>query len=171
MKNEILLKGLKWDWRKFWRKQSRYNPLFLATNSAHSVPTLHFVLLFPIIPYTTLLMQGISLFFIVPVQLAFLFFKLHFWSKFGANRPSTGTTAALFICVKNERIMMGCYFGSLRTIRVNAHRDRERSRVQDCRGREIKSQGKEKSATFKQYLADKLLYQRMLSIYERHGLR
>ena len=30
---------------------------------------------------------------------------------------------------------------------------------------------KEKSATFKQYLADKLLYQRMLSIYERHGLR
>lgn len=66
-------------------------------------------------------MQGISLFFIVPVQLAFLFFKLHFWSKFGANRPSTGTTAVLFICVKNERIMMGCYFGSLRTIRVNAH--------------------------------------------------
>ena len=30
----------------------------------------------------------------------------------------------------------------------------------------LKAQGKEKSATFKQYLADKLLYQRMLSIYE-----
>lgn len=35
----------------------------------------------------------------------------------------------------------------------------------------LKAQGKGKSATFKQYLADKLLYQRMLSIYERHGLR
>ena len=34
----------------------------------------------------------------------------------------------------------------------------------------LKTQGKEKSATFKQYLADKLLYQRMLSIYDRHGL-
>lgn len=65
-------------------------------------------------------MQGISLFFIVPVQLAFLFFKSHFWSKLGANRPSMGATAAFFIYVKNERIMTGCYFGSLRTIRVNA---------------------------------------------------
>lgn len=35
----------------------------------------------------------------------------------------------------------------------------------------LKTQGKEKSATFKQYLADKLLYQRMLSIYARYGLR
>ena len=35
----------------------------------------------------------------------------------------------------------------------------------------LKAQGKEKSATFKQHLADKLLYQRMLSIYERYGLR
>lgn len=35
----------------------------------------------------------------------------------------------------------------------------------------LKTQGKEKSATFKQYLAATLLYQRMLSIYERHGLR
>lgn len=35
----------------------------------------------------------------------------------------------------------------------------------------LKTQGKEKSATFKQHVADKLLYQRMLSIYERHGLR
>jgi uncharacterized small protein (DUF1192 family) len=35
----------------------------------------------------------------------------------------------------------------------------------------LKAQGKEKSATFKQYLADKLLYQRMLSIYARYGLR
>ena len=34
----------------------------------------------------------------------------------------------------------------------------------------LKLQGKEKSATFKQYLADKLLYQRMLSLYEKHGL-
>ena len=34
----------------------------------------------------------------------------------------------------------------------------------------LKLQGKEKSATFKQYLADKLLYQRMLSIYKRYGL-
>lgn len=62
-------------------------------------------------------MQGISLFSIVPVQQAFLFFKLHFWSIFGANRLSMGYhCCALFICVKNERIMMGCYFGSLRTI-------------------------------------------------------
>lgn len=35
----------------------------------------------------------------------------------------------------------------------------------------LKAQGKEKSATFKQHVADKLLYQRMLSIYERYGLR
>lgn len=34
----------------------------------------------------------------------------------------------------------------------------------------LKAQGKEKTVTFKQYLADKLLYQRMLSLYERHGL-
>lgn len=34
----------------------------------------------------------------------------------------------------------------------------------------MKAQGKEKTATFKQYLADKLLYQRMLSLYEKHGL-
>ncbi len=34
----------------------------------------------------------------------------------------------------------------------------------------LKSQGKERSATFKQHLADKLLYQRMLSLYEKHGL-
>lgn len=34
----------------------------------------------------------------------------------------------------------------------------------------LKAQGKEKSATFKQHVADKLLYQRMLSIYERYGL-
>ena len=34
----------------------------------------------------------------------------------------------------------------------------------------LRLQGKEKSATFKQYLADKLLYQRMLSLYEKHGL-
>lgn len=85
MKNEILLKGLKWDWRKFWRKQSRYNPLFLATNSAHSVPTLHFILLFPIIPYTALLMQGISLFSIMPSQLAFPFSRLPFRRKLGVN--------------------------------------------------------------------------------------
>ncbi len=34
----------------------------------------------------------------------------------------------------------------------------------------LKSQGKEKTATFKQYLSDKLLYQRMLSLYEKHSL-
>lgn len=34
----------------------------------------------------------------------------------------------------------------------------------------MKAQGKEKTATFKQYLADKLLYQRILSLYEKHGL-
>lgn len=34
----------------------------------------------------------------------------------------------------------------------------------------LKAQGKDKTATFKQYLADKLLYQRMLSLYEKHGL-
>ncbi len=34
----------------------------------------------------------------------------------------------------------------------------------------LKSQGKERSATFKQYLSDKLFYQRMLSIYEKHNL-
>lgn len=34
----------------------------------------------------------------------------------------------------------------------------------------LRSQGKDKTATFKQYLADKLLYQRMLSLYEKHGL-
>ncbi len=34
----------------------------------------------------------------------------------------------------------------------------------------LKSQGKEKSVTFKQHLSDKLFYQRVLSIYEKHGL-
>lgn len=34
----------------------------------------------------------------------------------------------------------------------------------------LKLQGKEKTVTFKQYLADKMLYQCMLSLYERHGL-
>lgn len=34
----------------------------------------------------------------------------------------------------------------------------------------LKAEGKEKTVTFKQYLADKLLYQRILSIYEDHGL-
>ena len=34
----------------------------------------------------------------------------------------------------------------------------------------LKLQGKEKSATFKQYLADKLLYKRMIALYEKHGL-
>lgn len=34
----------------------------------------------------------------------------------------------------------------------------------------MKSQGKERSVTFKQYLSDKLFYQRMLSIYEKHNL-
>lgn len=35
---------------------------------------------------------------------------------------------------------------------------------------ELKAQGKERTATFKQYMADKLLYQRMLALYEKHGL-
>lgn len=34
----------------------------------------------------------------------------------------------------------------------------------------LKAQGKEKSATFKQYLADRLFYQRMLALYEKYGL-
>lgn len=34
----------------------------------------------------------------------------------------------------------------------------------------LKAEGKEKTVTFKQFLADKLLYQRMLSLYEEHGL-
>lgn len=34
----------------------------------------------------------------------------------------------------------------------------------------LKVEGKEKTVTFKQYLADKLLYQRILSMYEDHGL-
>lgn len=34
----------------------------------------------------------------------------------------------------------------------------------------LKAEGKEKTVTFKQYLADKLLYQRILAMYEKHGL-
>lgn len=34
----------------------------------------------------------------------------------------------------------------------------------------LKAEGKEKTVTFKQHLADKLLYQRILSMYEDHGL-
>ncbi|PNV67146.1 hypothetical protein C2L71_09430 [Enteroscipio rubneri] len=34
----------------------------------------------------------------------------------------------------------------------------------------LKAQEKEKSATFKQYLGNRLMYQRMLALYEKHGL-
>ena len=34
----------------------------------------------------------------------------------------------------------------------------------------LKAQGKEKSATFKQYLGNRLMYQRLLALYEKHGL-
>lgn len=34
----------------------------------------------------------------------------------------------------------------------------------------MKVQGKDKTATFKQYLADKLMYQRILALYKKHGL-
>lgn len=34
----------------------------------------------------------------------------------------------------------------------------------------LKTEGKERTVTFKQFLADKLLYQRMLSMYEERGL-
>ena len=34
----------------------------------------------------------------------------------------------------------------------------------------LKAQGREKSVTFKQYLSNKLMYQRILSLYEKHGL-
>lgn len=35
---------------------------------------------------------------------------------------------------------------------------------------QLQAQGKERSATFKQYLADKLFYQRLLALYDKHGL-
>lgn len=34
----------------------------------------------------------------------------------------------------------------------------------------LKTQGREKSVTFKQYLSNKLMYQRILALYEKHGL-
>lgn len=34
----------------------------------------------------------------------------------------------------------------------------------------LKAQEKEKSVTFKQHLSNKLMYQRILSLYEKHGL-
>ena len=34
----------------------------------------------------------------------------------------------------------------------------------------LKAQSKEKSATFKQYLGNRLMYQQMLALYEKHGL-
>lgn len=34
----------------------------------------------------------------------------------------------------------------------------------------LKAQGREKSVTFKQYLSNKLMHQRILSLYEKHGL-
>ena len=34
----------------------------------------------------------------------------------------------------------------------------------------LKAHGKEKSVTFKQHLSNKLMYQRILSLYEKHGL-
>lgn len=34
----------------------------------------------------------------------------------------------------------------------------------------LKAQGRDKSVTFKQYLSNKLMHQRILSLYEKHGL-
>lgn len=34
----------------------------------------------------------------------------------------------------------------------------------------LKAQGREKSVTFKQHLSNKLMYQRILTLYEKHGL-
>lgn len=35
---------------------------------------------------------------------------------------------------------------------------------------ELQAQGKEKTATYRQYMANRLLYGRMLDLYEHHGL-
>lgn len=34
----------------------------------------------------------------------------------------------------------------------------------------LRTQGREKSATFRQYMANRLVYQRILALYEEHGL-
>ncbi|NLQ12548.1 hypothetical protein HGI81_01610 [Olsenella sp. KGMB02461] len=34
----------------------------------------------------------------------------------------------------------------------------------------LKAQGREKSVTFKQHMSNKLMYQRILSMYKKHGL-
>lgn len=34
----------------------------------------------------------------------------------------------------------------------------------------LKAQGKEKTATYRQYLGNRLMYNRMLDLYRRHGL-
>lgn len=34
----------------------------------------------------------------------------------------------------------------------------------------LQAKGREKSATFKQYMADKLLYQRIFALYDKYGL-
>lgn len=88
-------------------------------------------------------MQGISLFPIVPVQLAFSSSN----HTFGANLDRLEQFESMLAEIENDL--------EFKTIELER----------------LKAQGKEKSATFKQYLADKLLYQRMLSIYARYGLR
>ena len=35
---------------------------------------------------------------------------------------------------------------------------------------ELKAQGKEKTATYKQYMGNRLVYSRMLAMYEEYGL-
>ena len=35
---------------------------------------------------------------------------------------------------------------------------------------ELKAQGKEKSATYRQYMGNRLMYSRILSIYKEYGL-
>lgn len=72
------------------------------------------------------------------------------------------------MCAKRkETAMAGNRLGAFETMLEEVKSDMafKQSEIE-----KLKLQGKEKSATFKQYVADKLFYQRVLSLYEKHDL-
>lgn len=46
----------------------------------------------------------------------------------------------------------------------------EQSESEKIRMDELKMQGREKSATYRQYMGNRLLYTRMISLYKEYGL-
>ena len=46
----------------------------------------------------------------------------------------------------------------------------EQSELEKSRMDELKAQGKEKSATYRQYMGNRLFYSRMIEMYRQYGL-